>query len=208
MDTAMSADGSRLFATAWSGGADEYIYTSEDAGTNWMARGAAAAWGGLDCSDDGLIAFATTRGNGPLYKSTDAGTNWVAIVDSSASGYGQRVACNSNGTKVALTHSIGAGIRVSTDVGETFTGTSLTIAALGIAMSSCGQHIYVTEEDDHTGKVYGTHDFGATWPVAYPSVWLSDLRGVACSTDGSIILVAGGDGMYLSLDSGVTWRVR
>lgn len=73
VDVASSANGIRLVTVC----SDSRMYTSSDAGTNWVTGSSAEAWRAVDCSRDGYRLVAV-GGRGQIHLSTDAGVTWRA----------------------------------------------------------------------------------------------------------------------------------
>ena len=82
------------------------------------------------------------------------------------------------------------------------------------AVSADGTHVVVAENLPAVaglGRVYLSHDFGATWAEIRPAGDVDmDWETVAISSDGSVIVVGSeSDGaLYISTDGGATWTAR
>jgi photosystem II stability/assembly factor-like uncharacterized protein len=68
-----SIDGQKLAATVFGG----YVYTSTNAGVNWLQRLSVRNWRSIRSSSDGTILVTCVLG-GYIYTSTDSGLTWIA----------------------------------------------------------------------------------------------------------------------------------
>ena len=115
---ASSADGMKLVAVA-NVGSGEYIYTSADGGTTWVARTSAGSriWLSVTSSADGTKLVAAVN-NGYIYTSTDSGNTWIARIGSGSHQW-YSITSSADGTKLAAAVSSGY-IYTSIDSGATW----------------------------------------------------------------------------------------
>lgn len=205
---ASSSDGGKLVALA------DQIYTSVNFGVTWTPRGSNSTqnWVAAASSSDGskLVAAA----NDHIYTSIDFGVSW----SQSPNKYGdwKAVACSSDGsTIIAVTGQYGS-IFTSADSGATWTQRSDNVGVrdfISVASSANGTTLVaVSRQGTSSGSMFVSVDSGLTWTFRCPTIYCPDQRyldfsAVAISADGSkIIATVNGDKIYLSGDSGVTWR--
>jgi hypothetical protein len=209
---AYSADGSIAVGSV----KDGYIYTSTDAGSNWVERTAAGAraWTDVAVSADGKRIAATVN-DGFIYTSTDSGSSWT---QRGASRAWSSVATTSTGKTIVATVK-GAGIVRSFDGGATWSEGGVDGRNWNsVAVSADGTRMIAAS----TSALYLSKDSGVTWmpftPVAPVSttwpdntVWTS----VASSADGMNLTVLsafdynrGAGIVATSSDGGVTWTNR
>jgi hypothetical protein len=192
---ASSADGTKLVA-AVNGGS---IYTSIDSGANWTPRFGPATWSSVASSWDGSRLVACS-GNSGVYTSIDSGLNWTPRLGVANWTF---VASSGNGSNLVLTLQ-GGQIQTSANAGVSWT-----------ARGSIGQWTCVASSADGSrlvagitgGLLYVSPDYGATWvSVDITANW----AGVSCSDDGArmIAVANNGSGVYVSMDSGMTWQQR
>lgn len=225
-------------AVGYDGNNAPLSYTSTDGGTNWTASTTQPSGFGtlysVSCSSDGSTCAAVGNdGSAPLsYTSTDSGVTWVpsttqAPVNGSGSGYLYGVACSSMGSICATVGFDGANAPLSytsTDGGVDWIA-SVTQPHVnasgkgylgGVACSSNGSICVAVGYDGSDAPLsYTSTDGGVVWiaSATQPPVNLSNwghLRGVSCSSNGSICVSVGYDGAgvplsYTSTDGGVTW---
>jgi len=193
-DIAISADGTKLIAVA------EAVHISTNAGTTWKTSAGTLStngpWSSVACSADGtklvVVGFQGT------ISSTDSGATWANY----ESPYFFQVACSADGTKL-VAGSSPAGICTSTNLGATWTRTSLPVDLLsGFACSAdCTRLVASSWSYNIGGPISISTNFGATWTetTAGNRYWAN----FASSADGSVL--AAGSGTYLSVDAGATW---
>jgi hypothetical protein len=234
MDTASSADGSKLVAAAYNG----KIYTSADSGATWTARESDRDWYAVASSAAGTKLAAAVFG-GYIYTSADSGVTWTA--GNTGSNW-ISVASSDDGTKLVACPSSGP-IYTSADSGATWTARTTSRTYKGVASSADGTklaavvdggQIYTSTDSGATwtardssrswaciassadgtklvacvqgGQVYTSADSGATWTARESSRWWGK---VASSADGAkLVALASGESVYTSADSGVTWTAR
>jgi len=193
--SASSGDGTRL-VIAQNGG---LIWTSTDAGTNWINRESSRAWAGVASSFDGTKLVAASGPSEQIYTSTDAGTNWVAR-DSTR--FWQCVASSSNGT-LLVAGVYGGQIYTSTDAGTNWIDRESSRDWRGLASSADGTKLVAVVQG---GFIYTSTDAGTNWTQRDSSrSW-----GAVASSDDGTKLVAGvfNGGVYTSIDAGTNWIVR
>jgi hypothetical protein len=195
---ASSGDGTKLVATVNGG----FIQTSIDSGASWVSRTASGArnWTGVASSLDGTrLAACSSQG---IFVSADSGASWPASPQSVATWSG--IASSADGSNLVAVIQGGV-IGVSTNAGATWAARGSNGAWTCVASSSDGG-VLVAGANTVNNFLYTSTDFGTTWVPAGPG---QNWTGVACSSDGSrMIAVANGGGVYVSMDTGVTWLQR
>ncbi|MFA5130078.1 MAG: hypothetical protein WC477_04135 [Patescibacteria group bacterium] len=174
----------------------------------WIARATSELWRGIAMSADGVKQTAVIH-DGYLYTSADSGASWTPR-DSSRRW--QDVAMSADGVKqIAITREWQGQIYVSTNSGETWTGSgdpNGDVFWQAIAMSSDGTTSTAVMGDSGTSDklIYTSYDSGASWtPRDSNRNWFD----VAMSSDGTKqTAVDDGGQIYTSTDSGVTWTPR
>lgn len=113
---ASSSDGKRLVAVSFWGG----LYTSTDAGTNWVERGTNTIWYGPVASSADGVRLVAVDATYHMNVSTDAGTNWTTVgVDR----YWSAIASSDDGVRLVAAEN-GGDIYTSTDAGTNWTARS------------------------------------------------------------------------------------
>jgi hypothetical protein len=200
LSIACSADGTKLVATVNSPGT---MYRSTNSGATWTAAtNAPDGCGSVAGSADGTRWLSGTA-NDYLYRSTNSGGSWNATTGTF--GEYRAFASSANGSNLFATT---FGVIVSTDAGNTWSGTSIPTSAngyLSVACSSDGTKVVAVTGATNTGFIYTSTNRGGNWtqstvPKAF---WLA----AAASTDGKrLIAAAAGPGpLYTSTNSGVAW---
>jgi hypothetical protein len=228
-DIAVSLTGQYMTATV-SGG---QIYVSTSFGTTWTPYGPTADWLDIHMSGAANIMVAAVN-NGPLYISTNTGQAWTTIsttnnVLPTSANWGN-VGISSDGTQLVATIQGGA-IYTSTNGGAfwsnvqtTVTGSSATTAWSNcLAMSGNGSTIVAGQSNvGGSGLLYVSINTlftktinTSTWiPNSIPasinvqsgSITLTDVRGIATSDVGTVVLAdRAGRGLYISQNNGLTW---
>ncbi len=195
---ASSGDGTKLVATV----NGNFIYTSTDSGVSWTQRASSGArsWTSVASSLDGtrLVACAANSG---IFVSTDSGASWPGLASSVS---WTAVASSANGSNLVAAAQ-GGNIWVSSNGGAVWTNRS-GIGSWTCVASSADGSVLVAGANSVNNNLYVSTDFGVSWVTAGPAL---NWTGIACSSDGSrMIAVANGGGVYVSLDSGVTWLPR
>lgn len=211
-DIAVSADGTRIAATAYGGS----IWTSTDSGETWTERvagGAPKNWKSIASSSDGIKLTAAAE-YGSMWTSSDSGATWTANTIEAQNWNG--LASSSDGTKLVAC-AFNDYVWTSEDSGSTWvkrTGLNERVWR-GVASSGSGTMRAVVSDG------YGINisvDSGATWTMwdapfrtGYPYRW----SGIAISADGTKLAAAaysaapaGADKIWTSSDSGSTWIER
>jgi hypothetical protein len=192
----LSADGTQLFAGAASAYGGQ-IYLSRDSGNTWTRTGApSAAWQAMVSSADGSRAVAVSIDGWvirlPYTGPWELGESFVTDNGDSVA-----AACSANGSSVlAATQSQ---LYLSRDSGTTWTPTrapsntwtSLAASADGIKLLAAAQN----------GSVFLSSDVGSNWmqTATYG-------RPVACSADGTTLLVADLGVVHTSDTAGANWK--
>ncbi len=191
--TAVASDSTGQYLAATRSG--NYIYTSNDNGTNWVQQTAGLlthTWTGIDSSNDGSILYASPN-PGYIYSSSDYGATWIT-----QTGSGSR---NWVGISTSITGEYVAGITasgdiyVSDDYGVTWTGAGLSNTWTGITVSGTGQYMVATGSAS-----YESHDYGVTWGSIS-----GGYGAVAYSTNGEYLYASTGSGIDYSIDHGATF---
>ena len=221
---ACSSDGSKL--AAGQTGSNAVIYLSTNGGLNWARISApTGACTSIACSSDGsklAAAFSnfTTKG---IYTSTDSGSTWTQTSAPTTNRWAG-LASSADGTKLVAvsTGAINGGsIYVSTNSGETWVRTTNGLNWTTVTSSADGVKLFAIVSGNTgfpgqtSGSIYASTNSGRTW------VFLNNLtnhtagnwQAIACSADAHIVVaanqgspLAGGEQIYLSMDSGNTWR--
>lgn len=220
VDTAMSADGSKVFAVATDtfGFGSEVgsftipggIFMSTDYGLTWttLAGEISTDWKAISASADGTKLVAAEETTGYLYSSTDSGATWTQRIGGTPHSW-ESLAASADGTKV-VAGGWGNYLYTSTDSGATWTeATSTGINYWGDVTSSAdGTNLAASIGWGPPGYIYTSTDSGATWTeqtaLGNQSWW-----SITSSADGSKLAATTGgqtDGyIYTSDDFGVTW---
>ncbi|HWX18790.1 MAG TPA: immunoglobulin domain-containing protein [Candidatus Binatia bacterium] len=206
------SDGPILVAV--SGGRYGSIFISTNSGATWTQLSAPLTnWVTVTCSADGTkmaAAGQTYPNGGPVYLSTDAGNTWnPALLPSDG---WISIASSADGSRlVAASDNYGTGaIYVSADSGATWTRTSVqTNVGWTVAISADGSRLFAGPRSYPSGcqactPIYRSTDFGLTW-IPTPSPLLPWTL-IACSGDGSKLVADSGGSIFVSADSGASWR--
>jgi len=194
---ACSANGIQLAAAVASAPSGSGIYLSTNSGATWfLSTAPAGQWYGIASSADGtkLVAAGSS-----IYLSTNSGSTWVApahapfinAVASSADG-SKLLGFNANGFVYVSTNSGG-----TWSMGPNFTGWN------GIAISADGSKMAAVMNLDGS-PVFVSTNFGVTWTRAQQTIGQPDAA-LACSADGSRLMLATVNMFYLSTNWGATW---
>lgn len=204
--TAMSADGSVIFATSRDsfGG---YLISSSDLGATWTIRdntNSPGGWASIACSADGTKVVGA-RTTGTLFTSTNSGQTFTARLTDATRTWSD-VASSADGAKLIAAESGGGQIWTSTDSGATWTARPSAGSRSWTAVASSADGVRLAAVVSG-GKLYVSADSGVTWTER-----LSDANrswaDVAMSADGTrqAAVISGGQ-VWLSSDSGVSWAV-
>ena len=185
---ASSADGTKLVAEA------DRIYTSTDSGVTWTPRDSAVFSGAVASSADGTKLVATS-GDGHFYTSTDSGATWTPRGSNNCTS----VASSADGAKLVAAARNGQ-IYTSTDLGVTWTPRESNRNWNSVASSSDGTKLVASAD-----QIYTSTDSGVTWT---PRGGTGLGAAVASSSDGSRLVAGDGTAILVSIDSGVTWKLR
>jgi hypothetical protein len=225
-DISLSADGSRLAATAYVincpkrnddgsyGSHDDpgEILTSANSGSGWTSRSKSKPWSLVSSSSDGKVLAAAhsvmlrmanghIRGNrtSQIFISNDYGATWTPH---ETARYWTAFAVSSDGSRMAAVGK-DTQIYVSADSGETWTPHENAQEWVAIASSADGAKLVAAAI---SGRIYTSADYGETWTARLTD---QHWRGVASSADGTRLLAADKGGwLYTSWDSGATWAKR
>ena len=209
-DTISSSDGQRVAI----GGADDYIYTSSDGGTNWTHQlhvsSPAATFPQFASTPDGS-KLVVTDWELSIYYSSDYGVTWTET--NSGSHTWRSVDISSDGTKIIA--SFGdidisgqpGNVYISNDSGANWTSYEVELGQRywsEVVMSDNGQIIVAV--DDSGAYSYISIDGGSNWTETSLSQSIS-LKLVDMSSDGSVIVATSpADGyLYKSINSGTSW---
>jgi photosystem II stability/assembly factor-like uncharacterized protein len=137
-----------------------------------------------------------------LYRSSDKGITWTSV---SGKKFLESLAANSN---YFFAGEDGDGIYISSDQGLTWTASSLNkndtidmdIYKRVKEVKVIGTHVFAR---DYYGKIFLSHDNGATWSLFNPS----GVQFFSLETSGNNVFAATNNGVYLSVNYGATWNV-
>jgi photosystem II stability/assembly factor-like uncharacterized protein len=205
-----SADGTKIVAGQ---SASPYaIYTSVDSGLNWSTKAAITAnslsSSSLASSSDGQKLVAGVPPD-YIYTSLDFGDTWVARTGSTK-GTWKKVACSSDALTIIAFKSNTALAYISTNFGASwFTRNPFNAPGVNIqsvAVSDDGQTLYILQGS----RVFRSIDGGNTFVNVLAPIGVivvnSNFTEIACSGDGTKIVIAGQFGkIYSSTDSGNSW---
>ena len=191
LGVACSSNGAIVYASGDSG-----VEVSSNYGATWTASTMTNTCVPVCCSLNGTIGYAGGF-TGYMYVTSNTGASWTTITSGlpGSSNYYFGLACSADGTKAAVTNANTTNVYVSSN-----TGTSWSVAAsvsnliqirtYGLAMSSNGNTMYVIGGT----SLYKSTDFGVSWTaqsgLTTASGMYSDGGGIACSRDGSNVIVA------------------
>ena len=203
------------------GGAFGTIITSVDSGATFVDKTSAAGYGGshsiyaMDGSDSSSLIIASSRGE--VRYSTNDGVSWTGSTGLSDTGSAvideyQCLSCIADGTTV-IAGSKNGNLDVSTNSGVSFTllATPFSADPTDELLSGCiarddDQLIFVGNTD---GVIRLSSDGGSSFslPSTPPvgSIDESKVFDMKCSADGSIVIAAISDKLFLSTDTGDTW---
>jgi len=188
-----------------------YLYTSTDAGTNWVQRNVVSNWQDIASSADGnvlaALAYPGINGFGQISISWDSGVAWSRCGPIAR---WQWVCMSEDGTKMAATvlgvAAAASNIYTSVDAGTNWTEQTGSGARLWltIASSSSGAILYAVTSGE---GIYKSVDYGTNWSKLVGSP--GGQTPIACSADGTYVTVPlWGNYIYTSWDSGATWVTR
>jgi photosystem II stability/assembly factor-like uncharacterized protein len=159
-----------------------------------------AAWTGVACSTNGQrIVGVNSSGSGTFVISTDGGITWRT------NSFGQlySVASSADGSVLYLGEN-SSFVNISTDSGATWAATSISTSFLtvsGLVCSADGTKVYAAGS---SGSIYYSPDSGADW-FQRPQ---SGNGGLACSSDGSKVVVSTSGNVFTSSNFGANWTQR
>ncbi|PKM91069.1 hypothetical protein CVU82_03365 [Candidatus Falkowbacteria bacterium HGW-Falkowbacteria-1] len=197
---ASSADGTKILASVTTG----YIYTSSDSGVTWTAQTSVGSknWTRVASSSDGTKLAAIVGISGYIYTSPDSGATWTEQT-SAGLRWWTALASSSDGSKLVAAGTNGSYIYTSNDYGVTWIEriSSGLRNWQSICSSFDGSKLFAS----NGSTIYASYDFGETWTAI--KTGLLNGRNMACSLDGTRIIVTQSNGPYvlLSTDSGLTW---
>ncbi len=205
-----------IAGNAGSGPASRLV-TSLD-GDVWTAHltteGADAGWTAVASSALGTVLIAVATGK-RLYVSTDSGNTWA---ERQPAGNADRnwgcVACSNTGD-VLLAGVYDGRLYRSTNYGATWVETqpagNVDKLWAGASFDATGvKPVVIAYGGVGTGNLYVSEDTGASWVSRFPDNTIpsgsnNGLVSVACSGDGSILLVGSNAWVYSSDDRGLAW---
>ncbi len=194
-----SDDGTRLVALSFVSGVRR-VYTSTDAGTNWVAHlEDSLSFSSVASSADGMNLVASGHFSKPgIYTSRDAGMSWAKkttstnqAVESIISADGLRIAVPSVPIR-------GLPFRTSRDGGEHWNASGVQVRC--IASSADGTKLVAGVMGSRIAR---SVDSGSSWTaVGSAAEW----QAIASSADGSkLVAVPRGGRISLSSDTGTNW---
>jgi hypothetical protein len=199
---AASADGTKLAATV-SQNPGEGIYLSTNSGSTWtLSQAPAGAWGPIASSADGSL-LAAGNANGHIYASTNSGISWnqtLAPLEAWS-----LIASSADGTRMLAIYPGGAPgpISISTNSGNSWmVATNLYRYWRAITCSADGSKLAAVATGDGMVPVVSTN-YGATWVPTPPLI--NQSGSLAAAADGSLLMLAGSTGFYVSTNWGTTW---
>lgn len=191
---ACSGNGTVLAAAAFNGS----VYVSQDAGSNWVARGVSAQWQSIAVSDNGNAMLGVVLG-GYLYTTSDGGRSWTQ-----RGSLRNWVSCACSGDGTRMVAAVGSGnIYVSLDSGVTWTMRGPSTSWKSVVCSVDGSRLAASALD---GAVYTSSDCGTNWVAHAVPGGANKLSGLAMSSDGKrLVVAANGTNLFCSTDYGVSW---
>ena len=196
---ASSSNGQKLVGVVDGG----RIYTSSDAGINWVARDSNRNWQDVASSADGAKLVAVVQG-GLVYTSADSGATWINR-DAAGSRAWSSVASSADGSAIVATVSAGK-IYSSSDSGATWISRATDLNWSDIASSNDGTNLVASVNGGNGGFIYTSTDRGTNWTQrASEKLWTA----VSSSANGSKLVAAVQNGaISTSSDGGVNWVVQ
>lgn len=203
------------------GGAFGTIITSVNSGTTFVDKTSAAGYGGshsiyaMDGSDSSSLIIASSRGE--VRFSTNDGVSWTGSTGLSDTGSAsideyQCLSCIADGTTV-IAGSKNGNLDISTNSGTSFSllATPFSSDPTDEMLSGC-----IARDDDQIiivgntdGLIRRSTNGGSSFslPSTPPvgSIDESKVFDMKCSADGSIVIAAISDKLFLSTDTGDTW---
>ncbi|HEY4416382.1 MAG TPA: sialidase family protein [Verrucomicrobiae bacterium] len=164
-------------------------------------------WSGIASSGNGNI-LAGIIFSGGIYLSTNAGASWSE--SSAPLNYWESISISEDGTKL-IAGSNNNGVYTSSDSGANWFLTSLPGAKVydGTTLSSNGNNmVVVTGNGAGPGVINTSANSGTTWSGnVSPNISGYGWTSVASSSDGKTVIAGSfGVGVYVSTDSGASWR--
>jgi hypothetical protein len=183
-------------------GYNDSVYLSTDDGASWTAASLGPGfWLSVAISADGNTLAAAGDGT-VIYTSSDGGGTWTAR--NTSTGVWIHIYMSSDGSKLTAFTEGSNQISMSIDSGVTWnTATAPVAAGSFVEASADGTKLVVGEQPgiSQNSKVYVSSDSGASWiPVAA----LSNIRGGACSADGTKLFAIAQSYDVLSFATSVT----
>jgi hypothetical protein len=176
--------------------------------------------GPIACSADGSRLLLGDGywglGGDVLYVSHDSGVTWAPAAV--PTGGWSAVASSAEGTVLMALMATNNRIRpdsvfISTNSGANWSRAALPVAWWqGVACSANGAVLYATASRTTNGSpegIYASADRGATWSPAgtVPPTTNGDWGPVACSADGTRVMVGAGANVWISTNSGLNLRL-
>ena len=186
----------------WCVGSASNVFTTTDAGTNWVLRLASNDLYEAASSADGSILAVTRNVADTLIFSYDSGVTWETH---SPTSQWVAVKMSHDGMKMVAS-SFTSNIFTSVDAGTNWTARDQIRQWYFVASSADGSTLYAIV---YGVGLYRSTDSGVNWVDC--SLPVATYGGVECSDDGSVVtvVVIGSSGyLYTSYDSGVTWKQR
>lgn len=203
-----SSDGLKLAVLSHQG----CVYTSTNGGATWKLSQSIQISSSfyqsspmrITSSSDGLNIAAATYFM--IHISSNGGASWKTISIPGASSW-SAIVSSSDGSRIAASASSGGGIYISSDAGATWNKTLTSDNSMSIATSSDGLKLVVVGP----GAMYNSVDGGATWSQMASQFSIWSAVPIASSSDGSKLaiytsLYSGLAGIYISVDSGMSWN--
>ncbi|RME57425.1 MAG: hypothetical protein D6780_08435 [Candidatus Dadabacteria bacterium] len=190
-------------------GAPNGIFCSSDGASSWSAPPAGSDFGNvIDLavgSDPNTVYFI---GGIKLYKTDDGCQTFSEIVPSSGvSNFDQSIAFAHNVLLVAFRDGT---LYKSSDNGATLVNVTVSSSVsriLDIAPSPVSGEFYVLVSESGAVKIYKSSDSGDTWSAVTTDLSCNDCNKLGVSpSDSSVLVVTGIDKVYISTDSGATFK--
>jgi hypothetical protein len=201
--TTIAANGGSVFA-----GTSEGLCRSTDGGASWISLGSVH-----DNRVDVIVPFGGTNlieaHGGSLYRSTDNGDSWIQAKNGPA--YYNLTSVSANGDK-ALAGSDEGGV-VYRSVGSGATWMRIVLPGVKDAVVNVAAFETVLFAAKSAGGLFRSTDNGVTWALSAAGLpsdlggsgWLAYKPMLAFAGEGTTILAASEDGVFVSTDRGDIW---
>ncbi len=192
-----------LGSDIYAGTSQEGVFRSTDNGHTWLATGTMAYPDITTLASSGTMLFAGTYGGG-MFRSTDSGKSWNPAAVGLPENMWVTGLASSDANVLVLGYQ-GQGMFMSRDSGITWDSVQLQVIGAITPFVACGTHLFVGMNGYSGAGLYESTD-GMTWNLAHGGLPSSDYDIVALASHGADLYAAGDSVLYLSSDSGMTWR--